>query len=116
MGNWLGKKAQVHPRAQQPSPGIRVKVTMTRTQLRELMSQVDPGRGGAELGPLILRECLEGSSPSVCRCTVKHALWRELLGIAMLSSGVAITLDRRRSRITSLIHLIGKPKIGCKVC
>ncbi|KAL3725894.1 hypothetical protein ACJRO7_030864 [Eucalyptus globulus] len=63
MGNWLGKKAQVHPRAQ-PSPGVRVKVGMTRTQLRELMSQVDPSRGDAELSPLILLECLEGRLPA----------------------------------------------------
>ncbi|KAK3416103.1 hypothetical protein EUGRSUZ_H01935 [Eucalyptus grandis] len=59
MGNWLGKKAQVQPRAQ-PRPHVRVKVRMTRTQLRKLMSRVDPSRGYGELGPLILRECLEG--------------------------------------------------------
>ncbi|KAL3725892.1 hypothetical protein ACJRO7_030862 [Eucalyptus globulus] len=63
MGNWLGKEVQAHPRAH-PSPGVRVKVRMTRTQLKELMSQVDPTRGDAELGPLIMRECLEGRLPA----------------------------------------------------
>ncbi|KAL3725891.1 hypothetical protein ACJRO7_030861 [Eucalyptus globulus] len=63
MGNWLGKKVQGHPRAQ-PSPGIQVKVRMTRTQLKELMSRVDPSQGDAELGPLIMQERLEGRLPA----------------------------------------------------
>lgn len=63
MGNWLGKKAQVHPRAQ-PSRGVRVKVRMTRTQLRELTSRADRSEGSTELGLLILRECFEGRLPA----------------------------------------------------
>ncbi|KAI6695323.1 hypothetical protein NL676_023033 [Syzygium grande] len=64
MGNWLGKKARVHPGAQLSPGGVRVKVRMTRAQLREMMSRVDLSEGGADLGPLILRECLEGRLPA----------------------------------------------------
>ncbi|KAE7999293.1 hypothetical protein FH972_003740 [Carpinus fangiana] len=58
MGNWFGRKKVVHPLPQEYSPScLRVKVRMTKTQLRELM---DLSKGDSELGRLILQECMEG--------------------------------------------------------
>ncbi|KAJ4847465.1 hypothetical protein Tsubulata_019170 [Turnera subulata] len=45
-----------------PSPTkTRIKVRMTASRLKELMGQVDLGKGNSEvLGRMILQDCLEG--------------------------------------------------------
>ncbi|KAK9910094.1 hypothetical protein M0R45_034069 [Rubus argutus] len=73
MGNWVGKdKGVVHPideyegqdRTQSPNSLMRIKVRMTKRQLKEMMAQVDKSKLGhrirEELGCLILQECLQG--------------------------------------------------------
>ena len=42
------------------SSSLRIKVRMTKTQLKELMRQADSSQGNSELGSLILQECLDG--------------------------------------------------------
>ncbi|XP_050235673.1 uncharacterized protein LOC126685763 [Mercurialis annua] len=39
---------------------VRIKVKITKKQLMELMARVDLSNGGAELGRVILQECLDG--------------------------------------------------------
>lgn len=73
MGNWIGKdKGVVHPidenegedRTPSPNSLMRVKVRMTKRQLKEMMAQVDKSKLGhrnpEELGCVILQECLQG--------------------------------------------------------
>lgn len=72
MGNFAGKdKGVVHPvdengadRTPSPNRLLRVKVRMTKRQLKELMAQVDKNklghRNSEELGSVILQECLKG--------------------------------------------------------
>jgi hypothetical protein len=58
MGNLFGRKKTVHPlESESSSCSLRIKVRMTKQQLRELM---DLSKGNSELGRLILQECLEG--------------------------------------------------------
>ncbi|KAJ6320144.1 hypothetical protein OIU78_015517 [Salix suchowensis] len=42
------------------SSSLRIKVRMTRTQLKELMRQAGSSHGNSELGSMILRESLDG--------------------------------------------------------
>ena len=39
---------------------IRIKVKMSKRQLKEFMSQVDLSEGSSELGRMVLQECLDG--------------------------------------------------------
>ncbi|XP_061999429.1 uncharacterized protein LOC133716788 [Rosa rugosa] len=73
MGNFAGKdKGVVHPvdenegedRTPSPNSLMRIKVRMTKRQLKELMAQVETNKlshgNSEELGSAILLECLEG--------------------------------------------------------
>ena len=73
MGNvWFGKKksskAVVHPvashdragAAPEASTSVRIKVRMTRGQLRDYLAKMDVNEGTSELGSLIMKECLKG--------------------------------------------------------
>ncbi|XP_024197720.1 uncharacterized protein LOC112200945 [Rosa chinensis] len=70
MGNWVGKERGVHPVDEDEglhgvgsNSLMRIKLRMTKRELKELMAQVDMTNGGdksEELGGLILKECLEG--------------------------------------------------------
>ncbi|XP_061992973.1 uncharacterized protein LOC133710850 [Rosa rugosa] len=72
MGNWVGKERAVHPDPVDEDEGLhgvgskslmRIKVRMTKRELKELMAQVDMTNGGdnsEKLGGLILKEFLEG--------------------------------------------------------
>ncbi|KAJ7951374.1 hypothetical protein O6P43_027431 [Quillaja saponaria] len=68
MGNWFGKKKSqkrlVHPEilplGQDYIDGVRLKVLMTRRQLKELIAKVDMSKGNLELSSSILEECSQG--------------------------------------------------------
>ncbi|KAJ4728030.1 hypothetical protein OWV82_001034 [Melia azedarach] len=72
MGNFFGKKA-VHPAVNQEcdelrrlinetSSSMRIKVRLSRNQLKELMAKADLSKGNSEFGRLILQEYVEGRS------------------------------------------------------
>ncbi|KAF8412062.1 hypothetical protein HHK36_000015 [Tetracentron sinense] len=49
------------PNHNHPLSALRIKVRMTTRELKELMAQADPSKGGeSEIGRLILQECLKG--------------------------------------------------------
>lgn len=65
MGNSFGRKKGVHPVDQAdgkrvPSSYLRIRVRMSKRQLKEMMDQVDLSQGNSDLGGLIMKECLEG--------------------------------------------------------
>ena len=72
MGNWLARIYQAVLSVDQDSEDVksslitpsssslRIKVRMTTTQLKELMTQADLSEGNSELGSMILQECLDG--------------------------------------------------------
>ncbi|KAJ7951375.1 NAD(P)H-hydrate epimerase [Quillaja saponaria] len=83
MGNWFAKRKTqmglVHPAIlgqDHVLDGVRVKVLMTKRQLKDLMAKVDTSRGStSELGSLILQECMEGRlQASVLACDNKDHL------------------------------------------
>lgn len=47
-------------RRNQPSSVLRIKVRMRMGELRELISGVDANKGDAEIGQLIMQQCLRG--------------------------------------------------------
>ncbi|KAJ6723169.1 hypothetical protein OIU74_007702 [Salix koriyanagi] len=53
-GSGAGKSNLITP----SSSSLRIKVRMTRTQLKELMRQAGSSHGNSELGSMILREML----------------------------------------------------------
>ena len=55
-GSGAGKSNLITP----SSSSLRIKVRMTRTQLKELMRQAGSSHGNSELGSMILQECLDG--------------------------------------------------------
>ncbi|KAG5231522.1 hypothetical protein OIU76_005622 [Salix suchowensis] len=55
-GSRAGKSNLITP----SSSSLRIKVRMTRTQLKELMRQAGSSHGNSELGSMILRESLDG--------------------------------------------------------
>jgi hypothetical protein len=72
MGNWFARIYQAVLSVDQDSEDVkssliapsssslRIKVRMTTTQLKELMTQADLSEGNSELGSMILQECLDG--------------------------------------------------------
>lgn len=66
MGNLFGTMAQAvhHPWKIKPTTGggspMRIKVRMTRRELKELMGKVESSKGRSELGRLIMRELSTG--------------------------------------------------------
>ncbi|KAJ9681037.1 hypothetical protein PVL29_020103 [Vitis rotundifolia] len=71
MGNFFGMMQQVvHPWSHEEQgwkkiptascSGVRIKVRMTTTELKELMATVDSSKGSSEMGRLIMRELSKG--------------------------------------------------------
>ncbi|KAF5731999.1 hypothetical protein HS088_TW18G00687 [Tripterygium wilfordii] len=82
MGNWFAKNKMVHslpldekeggveddigrsfgqlPGAGASGGSIRMKVRLTKTQFKELMTQTDLSKGTSEFAQLVLRDCSEG--------------------------------------------------------
>ena len=64
MGNWIGKRRVIHPieghqGLRSCSRPLRIKVVMTRNQLKELMAMADLSLCD-DLATLILQECCRG--------------------------------------------------------
>ncbi|KAG6749672.1 hypothetical protein POTOM_046738 [Populus tomentosa] len=72
MGNWFARIYQAVLSVDQDSEDVksnlitlsssslRIKVRMTTTQLKELMTRAGSSPGNSELGSMILQECLDG--------------------------------------------------------
>uniref|UniRef100_A0A9I9DQX1 Uncharacterized protein n=1 Tax=Cucumis melo TaxID=3656 RepID=A0A9I9DQX1_CUCME len=65
MGNLVGKRKLVHPiegyeGLRSSSRPLRIKVVMTRKQLKKLMAMADDLTINHDLGTLIFQECCQG--------------------------------------------------------
>lgn len=63
MGNWMGKSRAVHPieghEGLRSSRSLRIKVVMTRTQLKQLMAMAAQLRMSDDLGSFIFQQCCQ---------------------------------------------------------
>ncbi|KAE8703628.1 UvrABC system protein C [Hibiscus syriacus] len=82
MGNWFGRSKlmvklfETRKNSDSMSSPTRIKVRMTKTQLKELKAHAaDTSKGKSELGQLIIKECLEGRlSPRVVVVGQSHCV------------------------------------------